>query len=184
MDVANISELDRWQVKDTWYAKGGLQIVAFTIDDNIVVAHRGTEPKGGDKNELWMDWYNNGTTYLFGLSTQTPAAKKFIKNTMKNNQEKKFYITGHSLGGHLAYNAAAEGIDYDKSSIKGRVTFNGLGLVYHPGDMWDDIRLVKLESEIRNYMVKGDPVSKGFFGIYNTPLWKNIYIQEKLKITR
>ena len=181
MDVANISELDRWQVKDTWYAKGGLQIVAFTIDDNIVVAHRGTEPKGGDKNELWMDWYNNGTTYLFGLSTQTPATKKFIKNTMKNNQGKKFYITGHSLGGHLAYNAAAEGIHYDKSSIKGIVTFNGLGLVYHPGDMWDDIQLVKLESEIRNYMVKGDPVSKGFLGFTTLHYGKTFTYKKSLK---
>jgi len=165
--AAHLEEIKRWKVMDTWYAKGGLQIMALEIDNNIVVVYRGTEPGGGDKLEGWKDWFNNGTTWALGLSTQTPMAKKFMKNIMKNNKNKDFYVTGHSLGGHLTYNAGAQGISYDKSSIKGIVTFNGLGLTLGLtliGDLWDEKQLLKLESKIRNHKVKGDPVSKGFLG--------------------
>ncbi len=165
--AAYIEELKGWKVLDTWYAKGGLQALVLQKDDNIIMAYRGTEPGGGNGWELFADWFNNGMTYLFGVSTQTPAAKKFMKNTMKSNPGKDFHVVGHSLGGHLAYNAAAQGIDYNSSVIKSIVTFNGLGLTFGGfglGDVWDEWQLNKKLSVIRNYMVEGDPVSKGFLG--------------------
>ena len=129
-NLAYAEELKGWKVRDTWYAYGGLQILVLQNGNNIIVAHRGTEPKGGDPWELAVDWFNNGVTYVLGISTQTPAAKRFMKQTMKNNPGSNFYVTGHSLGGHLTYNSAAQGISYNSSSIKAIVTFNGLGLTF------------------------------------------------------
>ncbi len=166
-DLAYAEELKGWKVLDTWYAYGGLQILALQNGNKIIVANRGTEPGGGDAWELFADWFNNATTYLLGISTQTPAAKKFMKKTMKNNPGCEFYVTGHSLGGHLTYNAAAKGIDYNSSAIKAIVTFNGLGLTFGGfglGDVFDEEQLLKKSSVIRNYMVENDPVSKGLLG--------------------
>ena len=158
-EAASVNELKNWKVVDTWYAGGGLQAIAYKIDSNIVVAYRGTDEG--------VDWFNNATTYVLGLSTHTGGAKKFMKQVMKDYSGNNFYVTGHSLGGHLAYNAAAEGINYDISKIKGIVTFNGLGLTLGLtlfGDVWDEAQLLKKPSVIRNYSVEGDPVSKGFLG--------------------
>ena len=158
-NVASLKELGRWSVIDTWYADGGLQALAFMVDSNIVIAYRGSDEG--------IDWFNNATTYVLGISTHTAGAKKFIKNVMSCHSGYNIYVTGHSLGGHLAYNAAAEGIDYNKSAIKGIVTFNGLGLTLGltlVGDLWDEQQLLKKQEVIRNYSVEGDPVSKGFLG--------------------
>jgi len=157
--TATWQELGKWSVVDTWYAGGGLQAIAFKIDSNIVVAYRGTDEG--------VDWFNDGTTYVLGISTHTAGAKKFMKKVMETYKGYNFYVTGHSLGGHLAYNAAAAGIDYSKSSIKGVVTFNGLGLTLGLtlfGDLWDEAQLMKKTEVIRNYSVEKDPVSKGFLG--------------------
>lgn len=157
--AADVDELEDWSIVDTWYAYGGLQATAFKIDNNIIMAYRGTDEG--------VDWFNDATTYVFGLSTHTAGAKKFMKQVMKAYDGYDFYVTGHSLGGHLAYNAAAEGINYDKSAIEGVVCFNGLGLCIGLtllGDVWDEAQLQKKDEVIRNYSVEGDPVSKGFLG--------------------
>jgi len=159
----SVSEMKGWKVVDTWYAKGGLQALAFQKDKNIIMAYRGTEPDFGD----WKDWFNNGTTYVLSISTHTPAAKKFMLQTMKKYPGYNFYVTGHSLGGHLTYNAAAEGINYDIDAIKGVTTFNGLGLCLGLtlfGDVWDEAQLMKKTYVIRDYKVDGDPVSRGPLG--------------------
>jgi hypothetical protein len=77
------------------------------------------------------------------------------------------YVAGHSLGGHLTYNAASEAIRIDSSRVGKIATFNGLGLclgITLFGDVVDEQRLNSQKNKIINYSVEGDPVSKGFLG--------------------
>ncbi|KSV60058.1 hypothetical protein ASU35_17515 [Acetivibrio ethanolgignens] len=164
--LANVNELKGWSVFDTWYAKGGLQLVAFKKDDNIIIACRGTEEK-------FKDWFNNATTYFLSISTQTPAAKDFMKKIMKNNKGYNFYVTGHSLGGHIAYNIGAEGINYSQNSMYGIVTFNGLGLTLGlglVGDVWDEAQLNKKSQIIRNHVVKNSGWPNDKDPVYHIPV--------------
>lgn len=119
--VATLEELGSWSVVGTLYADAGLQAIAFKIDSNIIVAYRGSDE--------FVDWFNNATTYILGLSTHTGGAQNFIEEIMDVYSGYNIYVTGHSLGGHLAYNAGAQAIYLDASAVKGIVTFNGLGLV-------------------------------------------------------
>lgn len=85
IDAATIKELGRWSVVDTWYAYGGLQATAFKIDSNIIVAFRGTDE--------FIDWMNNVTTYLLGISTHTAGAKEFMAQIMSNYKGYNIYVT-------------------------------------------------------------------------------------------
>ena len=150
--VAN--ELKGWSVLDGWQTGFSMNAVEFKKDDSVIIAYRGTYEK-------IRDWFNNGTTWLLGLSTQTGSAKKLIKKSMDTYKGKNFYITGHSLGGNLAYNAGAEALNKNSSAVKEIVTFNGLGLTIGLtlfGDVWDEAQLMKHLDKITNYKVEGDPV--------------------------
>ena len=160
--LAYTDELKGWRVIDTCYASAGLQALALKKDGNIVIAYRGTANTFG--TEYVKDWSNNIAAYIKGVGPQTAGAKKFIKKTMKNNKESIFYITGHSLGGHLAYLSGAEGLKYDNTRMKGITTFNGLGLTLTGtmNDLDDSYELSRFKSKINDYVVNGDPV-------YNIP---------------
>lgn len=169
--MSEVQELRGWVVYDSYSSdKTDLQITVFKKDDNMVVTFRGT--KG------WQDWLNNiNTTYLnpvvniinylsSGLnkylktnlkeiSIQTTEAKAYMLKLVKKNKRCKFYITGHSLGGHLAYDAGAECIRYNKKFIKEIVTFDGLGLIpdFNRGDRLSEKQLMNNKSIITDYAV-------------------------------
>jgi VWFA-related protein len=162
-------ELDGWTVigyTSTWLS---LYAVEFAKDDNIIMAYRGSA-------EI-LDWLNDGTTWLFGLSTQAGDAKNAIKRSMDKHPSSNFYITGHSLGGHLAYNAAAKAFDTKKSIVKRVAAFNGLGLVVGLtllSDAWDRAQLVSNSGKIINYRVTGDvvysiPITYHYGSVYEVP---------------
>lgn len=159
-DVADLDEIGRWKVVGTYQNEAtGMQAIAFRIDSNVIIAYRGT-------NEL-VDWITNGSAYLLGISTQGAEAKAFVNSIMNYNSYNDLYITGHSLGGYLAYKGAAAGIFKNKNDVDGVVTFNGLGLTFGlniVGNLVDEILLLKKDDVIRNYSVNGDPVSQGFIG--------------------
>lgn len=101
--------------------------------------------------------------WVTGLNAQAPAAKSFIAKVMKENPGCNIYVTGHSLGGSLAYNAASKAIDVNSNRVKEVTVYNGLGLVYGASlgifDMADNKRLENSSDKIFNYRVKGDIVS-------------------------
>ena len=143
-------ELHGWSVLDSWSKITGMQATAFIKDNNVILAYRGTTSL--------IDWINNGTTWIQGASIQVPSAKTVAKDTLSKHSDKNFYIIGHSLGGHLAYNAGAEAIKKNSNAVKEIVTFNGLGLAAGWFDLGDEITLLKNSYKITDYVVDGDPV--------------------------
>ncbi len=160
-DAASIKELSRWTIVGSWYSLFDMQALAFKVDNSIVLAYRGSQ-------EIF-DWVNDASTYLNGLNFQAPAAKSvavMVVNTYRNSD---IYITGHSLGGNLAYNGAAAAILFRRSAVKGVSVFNALGLgglaiTADFKDLSESIILMSARSIIKNYSVDGDPVSRGFLG--------------------
>lgn len=173
-EVADLAELVRWKVIDSKTELNGMQAVAFKIDSNIVVAYRGTQGL--------LDGLNDIAEGVAGLNVQSEPAKYFLVQVMKNNPDCNIYVTGHSLGGNLTYHAAAAGIEYNASDVKGIVTFNGLGLVVRPISfleyLWANDILTANSSIIRDYRVYGDWVSEGVIGNITEhyggkPIYKN-----------
>lgn len=159
---AKLEELKGWSVWDTHYSYGGLEAAAYKKDNNLVVAYRGSE--SNDFFDVISDWFVADLLgWVTGLNAQAPAAKSFIAKVMKENPGCNIYVTGHSLGGSLAYNAASKAIDVNSNRVKEVTVYNGLGLVYGASlgifDMADNKRLENSSYKIFNYRVKGDIVS-------------------------
>lgn len=163
--AATAEELKGWTVYDTHYAIG-LQCVAFKKDDNVVLAFRGSE------NHVWYeaiaDWgVADILGFLTGFNAQVPAAKSFVNKIMKNEDLKKVYVSGHSLGGNLALNASSKAISIDEDRFTRLNTFNGLGLVFGVTlgifEIGDELRLLSQEDKITEYKVENDPVSNLWF---------------------
>lgn len=162
--VGDIAEMKGWRIIDTYY-EGTLQMFAARRDKTVIVAFRGTEPKSKAWTKDWtFDWTNNLSTFILGISGYSPTCKDFIERVMRATPGCSIYITGHSLGGHLTYNAAAKAISINKDAVKGVSTFNGLGLCIGLtlfGDVFDEQELLKKEDVIRTYYVHGDLVGDG-----------------------
>lgn len=160
--VADLSELNGWKIIDNTNKNTGLQATAFKIDSTIVVAYCGT-------NE-GTDWISNLTEGSIGMNVQSAPAMQFLLNIMQSNPDCDIYVTGHSLGGNLVYYAAAAGLEYDASRMKGIVTFNGLGLALRQVSdiVWADNLLGEHSSIIKDYRVYGDWVSEGFLSNITT----------------
>lgn len=149
--IAQAKELKGWTVVETISDSTDLQMTVFKKDDNIIVACRGTESI--------KDWINNLLTYILPVGPQSISAKNEMKKILHNYQNCNFYTTGHSLGGHLAYDTGVVGIRTNKDAIKGVVTFNGLG--FSPIsfiDALDKTALLSKKSIVTNYHVTGDLV--------------------------
>ena len=147
---------------DTHYSYGGLEAAAYKKDKNLIVAYRGSE--SNNFFDVISDWVvADFLGWVTGLNAQAPAAKSFIAKVMKENPGCNIYVTGHSLGGSLAYNAASKAIDVNSNRVKEVTVYNGLGLVYGASlgifDMADNKRLENSSDKIFNYRVKGDIVS-------------------------
>ena len=164
--AAFVQELKGWSVLDTWYAIG-LQAAAYKKDDNIIIAYRGSEDLGEwSSKEFYFDWLiADGLGWITGFNAQTPAAKSFTSKVMKANRNYNIYITGHSLGGNLAYNAASKAIDYNNKAVVKVATFNGLGFLSGliptgAFEIVDEWRLLHQSNKVINYKIDNDPVYK------------------------
>ena len=155
---ARIEELSRWQVVESWWITlSSMNAIAFKIDSNIIIAYRGSQE--------FYDWLNDASTYIDGVSFQAPSAKLFAQKVLHTyGKNHNVYITGHSLGGNLAYYGAASALSTHRSAIKGVAVFNGLGLTYTSAPLVEHYLLQKNSAVIRNYSVAGDIVSQGFLG--------------------
>ncbi len=156
--AASLKELKGWRVLATHYSIGGLQIAVYENDGQMVFACRGSQPIDHVNAEWWDDWVaTNALGFLTGINTQAPAAKAFLKKIMNRYSAYDVYITGHSLGGNVAYNVASKALSIDKARVKKINAYNGLGL-FNGWDMWDGLRLIQVSSIITDYTIDGDVV--------------------------
>lgn len=157
LDGADLSELAGWRVVNTLYGLG-IQCAAYKKDNNIVIAYRGSENVSIE--EFWHDWIVTDAVQLFaGLNIQAPFAKYFVREVLNTYNNYNVYITGHSLGGNLAYYAADEALDLSKG-VNRVCVFNALGLSNSFFKNIDEKSTLKVHQEIiRCYKVLGDVVS-------------------------
>lgn len=163
--AATLEELTGWRVFKTHYSMGGLQIAVYEKDDQLVFACRGSEDKDiwYKSAEFWKDWIvADGLGWITGFNAQAPAAKSFVKKVMNQHTSYDVYVTGHSLGGNVAYNLASKALDVDASRVKKINAYNGLGLLFGLTlgltDLVDEYRLVNNNEKIKDYHIEGDPV--------------------------
>jgi hypothetical protein len=174
-----LSEVRSWTVIHAYNDKkigNGFQATAFQKGNAIVVAFRGTQ------GSEWIDdWgLSNILGSATGMNWQLKEARDFIERVMADSQysSNDIYITGHSLGGALAYDAAEEAFDIDSDRVKAVVTFNGLGkvlasplislllglgpltlsLIRIPAELSSSFVDGNNYNKIKNYYVKGDLV--------------------------
>lgn len=157
---ASIDELQNWFVLDAVYNNNtGMQAAAYINGKNIVVAYRGSE-----LSEFKEDWVIADVIgFCTGLNWQVPYANRFIEQIMKKFPSHNIYITGHSLGGNLAYNAGSRALLVNANAVKKINVYNGLGLLsgstFGLADIVDKVILWKYEDIVSSYRVEGDVVS-------------------------
>lgn len=164
-DAASLEEMKGWRVLDTHYSLGGLQITVFEKDKQIVFACRGSEDLDVwyKSPEFFKDWIvADGLGWVTGLNAQVPAAKSYAKKIMERYASYDVYVTGHSLGGNVAYNLASKALSIDANRVKMINTYNGLGLLFGLTlgltDVVDEQRLINNEGKVMCYHIEGDPV--------------------------
>lgn len=155
-------------IKDCGFAA----CVVETSPGVAVVAFRGSEPLG--KSQYINDWHNNGQTAYMEENAQEKAAKKYIIDLEdKLGHIDELYITGHSLGGHLALYASFNippGLEEKLVSV---TTFAAPGFSKDIIDKYQEVinRLIA-EGKIKEYQNYLDPVGSL---LYNPT--KPIYLQ-------
>ncbi len=136
----------------------GMQAAAYMHDDNIIIAYRGTE----FLTEFVNDVVNGDIkTWFTRINVQALPARNFAINVISNYYKEgcKLYITGHSLGGQLAYEGAIAAFNQG-CYIQKLDVFNGYGMIYK-GDSYNDYNYV-LERICRSwgdFTIIGDIVS-------------------------
>lgn len=141
-------------IKDCGFAA----CVVETSPGVAVVAFRGSEPLG--KPQYINDWHNNGQTVYMEENAQEKAAKKYITD-LENKLEHidELYITGHSLGGHLALYASFNIPPGLEEKLVSATTFAAPGFNKDTIDKYQDVidRLIA-EGKIKEYQNCLDPV--------------------------
>ena len=170
-DTSNVAgsskELKGWRV--VYYYNDfvtGYQSSIYQKGNNVVIATRGSAPKGTSFGEKVKDWaIADVIGYLGGFNSQVLSMELSMKKVAKViGKEKNIYVTGHSLGGYLTLMTASQLVEKGyKDSIKLVTTYNGLGLTVNPVgallDIDDNVKLSKISDRILNYRTQTDFVS-------------------------
>lgn len=176
--VVDITELKGWKVVDMVSTIADLQIVVLKKDKNIVVACRGTEN--------YVDWINNIITWKPNYNeakkvlNQTQVAKTYMKSLLEKYPNHIFYTTGHSLGGHLAYDTGSVILNKSKKSIKGIVTFNAFGMSLYNSEDTKTSNVLKRSKNIITDIVVYYKAENGEIGedlVYILPKTKHLGIK-------
>ncbi len=141
-------------IKDCGFAA----CVVETSPGVAVVAFRGSEPLG--KPQYINDWHNNSQTAYMEENAQEKAAKKYITDLEgKLEHIGKLYITGHSLGGHLALYASFNIPPGLEEKLVSATTFAAPGFNKETIDRYQDVidRLIA-EGKMKEYQNYLDPV--------------------------
>lgn len=155
-------------IKDCGFAA----CVVETSPGVAVVAFRGSEPLG--KPQYINDWHSDCQTAYMEENAQEKAAKKYITDLEgKLDHIDQLYITGHSLGGHLALYASFNIPPGLEEKLVSATTFAAPGFNKGTIDKYQEVinRLI-VEGKIKEYQNYLDPVGSL---LYNPT--KPIYLQ-------
>ncbi len=160
---ASLEELSGWSVLRSSYNHiTGMQCAAYINGKKIVVAYRGSEKN--DFLDILDDWVTADILgWITGFNSQAYPATRFITNIMQDYPGYEIYITGHSLGGNLAYHAGNQALFIDSTAVKKITVYNGLGLQsgvsIEATDFLAGYYLWNNQDIITSYRVKGDVIS-------------------------
>ena len=127
------------------------------IKGAIAGAFKGVTPLVGFIAGAALQWWNEKGTKVSGpdIHTQDKQAIHFFLSNIDKYPGKKYYITGHSLGGRLALlvNDSAQLLKLDPKTR----TFNPFGT-------YKNIYIHSYEGDLRNYVNKGEILSSLGYG--------------------
>ena len=137
----------------------GFYATAFTKNNEIVIAIRGTDDNKDRKNA--------DANLLFGqIPNQFYDAKKFYEKIKKNNPNTKITFVGHSLGGSLSQLMSnATGYDavtfnaYGVRNIIGHENDNHTNIINY-GNAYDATFTLNFKNHLGKTLIIGNPESK------------------------
>lgn len=133
------------------YLMNGLKVWLGTCEDRIVIAFAGTElSKIG---AVFTDVHQ-----LLAADTMYLYAVGLVSLFLETYPERRFYVTGHSLGGGLAQFAVISNISKAHDRIKG-IGFNAAGLTMSTLTGLGDSNMQLAMDSIVHYCTMKDPVS-------------------------
>lgn len=115
--------------------------------NTMIIAERGTDP--ANMNDMTDD-----AKILLGQEASLLRAKQlipFIKSLYQNNPEKRFILTGHSLGSSIIMQALEDMTPDELSHIDSAWAFNPGVVRYEEHDAW--------KQKLRIHRMSGDPIS-------------------------
>ncbi|MCL2507698.1 MAG: DUF2974 domain-containing protein [Oscillospiraceae bacterium] len=129
---ADLAEFERWTLVDDtaeWsdiFKSAEFRAQTFKIDNSVVIAIRGTDGEIGE-------WVYNIASFIINVHIEEKNARAYALKIADEYPDCKIYITGHSLGGYLAYFAAAELLEKRPDAKLERVVpFNAMGMDFIP----------------------------------------------------
>lgn len=137
-----ISNFVNYEDKETQFGA-----VKFILDDNIIIAFKGTD--GGA-----VSWYENlRLGYKYPTNTQIMSLKYLEENI--SLLDKNVYVTGHSKGGNSALTSVMEAPDYIFYKIKKVYNFDGPGVLTKE---FNSSKFKRLSSKLVNIVPTGSVV--------------------------
>lgn len=161
LSFASIEEVKKWEKiytyerSDSEDFRKSFAANAYKLDDQIVVAYRGTDNLQG--------WLENLLIYPipFIPHPQAKDAKHVLEAVARQYPHCKLYVTGHSLGGYLALYAAGHFEQFDdENQLVACANFNGLGMDYTTAaSIKKSLKHLERTDKTSSYKVKADVVS-------------------------
>lgn len=153
----SFSEMKGWKViKSIPDTKTGFSALAIRNKDKIIISYRGTKSQYEDI--VQTDIFS----WFYTFNQQENETNEFITELMVQYPKDEIYVSGHSLGGNLAYMGGGFGLLLNAERIKKIEVFNAYGLVKtvfpHRYDQIKD-NLNAYKGRVKNYSVTGDMVS-------------------------
>lgn len=128
--VKDDSKYADWKIKNVRDDNSRTGFYACMIDagnGEAIVGFRGSE---SDDTQILKDWINADIGLLNSIETeQQECAAKYMKYLYEEygDEFESFSLTGHSLGGNLAFHGAVSAPDEMKDKITQAVSFDGPG---------------------------------------------------------
>lgn len=153
------AELPDWIIRDDLSNRG---VMVADKDNKRVISLKGTDPK--NVNDLVSD-----AALLTGLhksNKQFIQRKNQIKDIMRADKTKEYYITGHSLGGSIGTYALANSPSILRNTKKAYFFNAGSTPIFEAMIQPRKENITMMEEKIKNFKHKNDPISStaGKFG--------------------